>query len=270
MAVATEWMTFNDAAEHVRVGSRTVRRLVKDGILQAHGVGVGLKSVARSSMHTSERTSAVLATRARVEELSQGLSIEVIARTTGQRGIASRRSSAPAPPDPSGVRYRYRKLKEDADIAGRYRDGESAKDIAHALGVSVTLIFEELKRHNVALRGRTDPMGADLRRRAHPGVPAKGVRRQEARDVGDRSRGRVFGGDRPELDAAARDSSEAYQRAPPCVQVPARAPGRRRSRADDCGGRLSRGRVLEDRVEAGTSTRGTELSESARADPRIP
>ena len=156
--VASDWLTLKAASDYIGVGERRVAKLASDGTVTAKGSGVAMR-VSRSALDAYvAKTPAVRATRDRIEQLgAEGLSIEVIARTTGATRYRVERILGRGPASRSGVPYRYRKVKEENDIAGRYRGGESAEDIAHDLGVSVTLVFEELKRLKVALRGRVEP-----------------------------------------------------------------------------------------------------------------
>jgi len=87
----------------------------------------------------------------------RGQSIELIAREIGRSRYFVETTLDRAPAGRNDVPYRYRAIKVEADVAGRYRAGESAEDIARVIGVSVTTVFEWLRADGVDLRGKSGP-----------------------------------------------------------------------------------------------------------------
>lgn len=87
----------------------------------------------------------------------EGLSVELIARAVSRTRYFVETTLDAAPVGRADVPYRYREIRAAADVAGRYGSGESAEDIAHAIGVSVTTVFEWLRHDGAELRGKSGP-----------------------------------------------------------------------------------------------------------------
>ena len=83
--------------------------------------------------------------------------MEVIARTIGRSRYFVETIVERAPAGRNDVPYRYRAIKAGVDLRARYRAGESAEDIAHSIGVSVTTVFDWLRAEGVRLRGKSSP-----------------------------------------------------------------------------------------------------------------
>lgn len=85
---------------------------------------------------------------------ANGESIEVIARKTGISRYRVELLVGVGPAGRHDVPYRYRALLAGTEIAERYGAGQSAEQIAHDLGISVTPVFDVLHRDGVPLRGK--------------------------------------------------------------------------------------------------------------------
>lgn len=93
--------------------------------------------------------------REKVRRLAHhGVSVELIARAISRTRYFVESTLDRAPAGRADVPYRYREIRATADVAGRYRTGEAAEDIAHDIGVSVTTVFEWLRADGVELRGK--------------------------------------------------------------------------------------------------------------------
>lgn len=85
----------------------------------------------------------------------EGHSIEVIARAVARSRYFVETTLDRAPAGRNDVPYRYRAIRAGADVAARYRAGETAEQIARAIGVSTTTVYDWLRADGLQLRGKS-------------------------------------------------------------------------------------------------------------------
>jgi transposase len=96
------------------------------------------------------------ATIRRIRKLAaDAMSIELIARDVGVSRYRVERVLNTAPVGRNDVPYRYRALP--AQVAHRYRVGEPAEAIARSTGISLTAVYDYVRRAGIELRGKTAP-----------------------------------------------------------------------------------------------------------------
>jgi AraC-like DNA-binding protein len=86
---------------------------------------------------------------------ANAMSIELIAREAGVSRYRVEQVLDTAPAGRNNVPYRYRALP--AEVARRYQAGESAEEIARSDDISLTAVYDYLRRTGIALHGKTAP-----------------------------------------------------------------------------------------------------------------